>query len=211
MVGPWIEDSLLHRGAEAIVFSGTWMGRDAVLKRRQPRNWRHPDLDARLTKSRLSAETRLLRRLHQNGLPVPELLAIDATEGWIIISKCPGIPLFEALRVGIQKEILRDVGMLIRRIHAAGMTHGDLTTHNILWDEESGLSIIDFGLSSITYDLEPLGLDLQVLNECLKASHPSIECGIDLVVEGYLETEEDMAKAVILRFDGIRSRVRYHG
>ena len=60
------------------------------------------------------------------------------------------------------------------------------TGHNILWHDEGGLSIIDFGLAQITEDLEPMGLDFQVLNECLKASHPSIEGAIDRVVSGYL-------------------------
>lgn len=211
MSGPWIEHSMLHRGAEAVVFAGSWMGQDAVLKCREPRTWRHPDLDARLTKSRLSAETRLLRRLRCAGLPVADLLAVDFSKGWMIQSRCPGIPLVDALKGGTNPSILRDVGNLIRRLHANGVAHGDLTTHNILWDSESGLSLIDFGLASITDEVETLGLDLQVLNECLKASHPSIEGGIDLVIEGYLSSSEEGAQTVINRFDDIRSRVRYHG
>ena len=33
----WIEDSVLHIGAEATAISGSWMGREAVLKKREPR------------------------------------------------------------------------------------------------------------------------------------------------------------------------------
>jgi len=208
MTGPWVGAEMLHQGAEAIVHAGTWMGRDAVLKQRQPRTWRHPDLDARLTKSRMSAEVRLLRRLHLSGSPVPELLAIDAPAGWMITSRMPGGPLFEHLRGGGDCEMLEELGAIIRQIHAAGISHGDLTTHNILWDDNEGLSIIDFGLSQITDDIEPLGLDLQVLNECLKASHPSIEGAIDRVLDGYLN---EGGKEVVKRFNDIRGRVRYHG
>ena len=199
---------MLHQGAEAIVHAGTWMGRQAILKQRQPRTWRHPDLDARLTKSRMSAEVRLLRRLHLAGCPVPELLSVDVSEGWIITSRMPGGPLFDHLRSGGDAGMLEELGSIIREIHAVGISHGDLTTHNILWDDQGGLSIIDFGLSQITDDLEPMGLDLQVLNECLKASHPSIEGGIDRVVSGYLSNG---GKGVVDRFNDIRSRVRYHG
>ena len=142
MTGPWVGAEMLHQGAEAIVYAGTWMDRDAILKQRQPRKWRHPDLDARLTKSRMSAEVRLLRRLHLSGLPVPELLAIDAPAGWVITSRMPGIPLFEHLRGGGGSEMLEELGATIRQIHAAGISHGDLTTHNILWDDDAGLSII---------------------------------------------------------------------
>ena len=208
MAGPWVGAEMLHQGAEAIVHAGTWMGEEAVLKQRQPRTWRHPDLDARLTKSRMSAEVRLLRRLHLAGIPVPVLLAIDSTDGWMITSRMPGAPLFEHLRNGGESEMLEELGAMIRRIHATGISHGDLTTHNILWDAEQGLSIIDFGLSQITDDTEPLGLDLQVLNECLKASHPSIEDAIERVLAGYLN---EGGKDVVKRFNDIRRRVRYHG
>ena len=180
MTGPWVGTEMLHRGAEAVVHAGSWMGREAILKQREPRTWRHPDLDARLTKSRMSAEVRLLRRLHLHGSPVPELLAVDSSAGWMVTSRVPGGPLFEHLRNGGEASMLEDLGATIRTIHEAGISHGDLTTHNILWDDEGGLSIIDFGLAQITEDLEPMGLDLQVLNECLKASHPSIEGAIDL-------------------------------
>jgi Kae1-associated kinase Bud32 len=208
MAGPWDGAEMLHQGAEAIVHAGTWMGEEAVLKQRQPRKWRHPDLDARLTKSRMSAEVRLLRRLHLAGLPVPVLLAIDATEGWMVTSRMPGGPLFEHLRNGGGSEMLEELGATIHRIHSLGISHGDLTTHNILWDSDFGLSIIDFGLSQITDDIEPLGLDLQVLNECLKASHPDIEGAIDRVLTGYLN---EGGQEVVTRFNDIRSRVRYHG
>ncbi|MDP6325030.1 MAG: KEOPS complex kinase/ATPase Bud32 [Candidatus Thalassarchaeaceae archaeon] len=208
MTGPWVGAEMLHQGAEAVVHAGRWMGREAVLKQRQPRTWRHPDLDARLTKSRMSAEVRLLRRLHLAAVPVPVLLAIDATAGWIITSRMPGGPLFDHLRNGGDSDMLEELGATIRRIHATGISHGDLTTHNILWDDEHGLSIIDFGLSQITDDIEPLGLDLQVLNECLKASHPNIEGAIDRVLAGYLG---EGGKDVVTRFNDIRGRVRYHG
>ena len=42
---PWIALETIHLGAEAEVISGTWIGRDAVLKRRIPRGYRHPVLE----------------------------------------------------------------------------------------------------------------------------------------------------------------------
>ena len=208
MSGPWVGVEMLHQGAEAVVHAGTWMDQEAILKQRQPRTWRHPDLDARLTKSRMSAEVRLLRRLHLDGLPVPQLLAIDATAGWMVMNRLPGAPLFDFLRGGGHSEMLEQLGATIRRIHSTGISHGDLTTDNILWDVDKGLSIIDFGLSQITDDIEPLGLDLQVLNECLKASHPNIEGAIERVLAGYLS---EGGQEVVNRFNDIRGRVRYHG
>ena len=221
--GPWQQESLLHLGAEAAVHAGTWMGEAAVLKVRRNRTWRHPELDARLRRSRLSAEVRLMRRLYDAGLPVPRLLAADASAGWIVSTRLAGGPLFEALRSGaVPADILGEVGAKIREMHALGIVHGDLTTHNLLWDAEDGLSIIDLGLSRIVEDVEPFGLDLQVLAECLSASHPSIDDGIERVIEGYLGAEAGEARStsgallpaadvVVTRFRQIASRVRYHG
>ena len=56
----WIEEKKLHEGAEAIVTSGYWLGKPAIKKFRRPRKWRHPELDSRLTKSRLTSEVRTL-------------------------------------------------------------------------------------------------------------------------------------------------------
>ena len=53
----WEPSELLHEGAEATVTAGKWMGKSAVLKMRRPRGYRHPDLDRRLTRSRLSVES----------------------------------------------------------------------------------------------------------------------------------------------------------
>ena len=59
----WESGELLHEGAEATVTEGFWLGRKAVLKSRRPRAYRHPDLDRRLTKQRLSVEARVLSKL----------------------------------------------------------------------------------------------------------------------------------------------------
>ena len=205
----WEPIELLHEGAEATVTAGRWMGKPAVLKMRRVRGYRHPDLDRRLTRSRLSVEVRALGRLQQSGFPSPSLFACDIEDSWILISRIDGRPLYEAIPDGSAgNDSMEDVGALIRRLHEEDISHGDLTTHNILWDGDAGLSIIDFGLAQITDDIEPLGLDLQVLNECLKASHPNIEGAIDRVLDGYLS---EGGPDVVKRFNDIRGRVRYHG
>ena len=51
---------------------------------------------------------------------------------------------------------------MIRRLHEIGISHGDLTTHNVMVSEDN-LHLIDFGLSRQSPELEHFGLDLQVL------------------------------------------------
>lgn len=225
----WKEDCLLHVGAEAAVSSGLFLGLPAVRKVRSPRGYRHPDLDRRLTSRRMSAEARMLTRLAQSGLPVPRLLALDTEKGEMILSRMPGKQLIDVLRcIGDdgqnphQTELsLQAAGGVIRQLHGRGAVHGDLTTNNLLWDDDAGISLIDFGLSSWTTEVEKMGLDLQVIHECLTASHPEHPDAMAQVLIGYREepavewlgsdTPPPNADEVLNRFDKIRSRVRYHG
>ena len=81
-------------------------------------------------------------------------------------------------------------------------------------DDSGNLTLIDFGLSKITPEIEHLGLDLQVLHECLNASHFEEEGAIEAMIEGYLSNSTEIfspsAPEVIDRFNSIRGRVRYH-
>ncbi len=288
----WVPGDLLHVGAEAVATSGRWLDGDAVLKERRPRAYRHPSLDRRLSSMRSTAEARILLRLASarfgaHRFPTPVLLAMDTDAGWMIQSRMPGLPLFEALRThtsadevvssdassdesasgGISDveavndgaddeasgpastvpgdtakwlQVMNDLGRLIRVLHTRSISHGDLTSHNVLWSEKSGLSLVDFGLGQLSPELEICGLDLQVLAECLQASHPNISGAMQAILTGYsaevctdeLEVTRNAephspaagqtasnrggstvhsAAAVIARFDEIRSRVRYHG
>ena len=210
----WAPSEVLHEGAEATVTAGTWIGKPAVLKMRRPRGYRHPDLDRRLTRQRLSVESRVLGRLHIMGFPSPSLYDLDVEEGWMLLSRIDGRPLCDALRDGSAGlAVVKSAGALIRRLHEAGFSHGDMTTHNILVDTSGRLSLIDFGLARISPELEHMGLDLQVLNECLTASHSELEGAVEAMVEGYLGDGggEFRASDVVSRFDAIRGRVRYHG
>ena len=127
--------------------------------------------------------------------------------------------MYDALQngdAGLQE--IRKFGELIRELHENDIAHGDLTTHNVLIDEHGNLTLIDYGLAKIAPEIEQLGLDLQVLNECLTASHYNFESAVETMVEGYLSADSGnsmaisnlSAKEVVERFNAIRGRVRYH-
>ena len=218
----WKEDELIHVGAEAAVSSGQFLGLPAVRKVRRPRTYRNPKLDQRLTKHRMTTEARLLTRLAEYDLPTPRLLAFEESGGVLIQTLMPGQQLANLLRLGEgnPEEMLKRSGEMIRKLHSLGAVHGDLTTNNILWDDGAGISLIDFGLSMWTTEVERMGLDLQVLSECLSASHPEWENALDWVFDGYSNaTDLDYsgsdspppeAEEVLKRYNEIRSRVRYH-
>ena len=216
---PWTEGPLIHEGAEGLVHLGCWFGEEAVMKVRRPRGYRDPSLDRSLTKTRILSEIRILRQMHYIGMNTPRILDADINSGTIIMTRIAGRPLFDHLRSSDMsedsvREILRTVGLAIRQLHLNGASHGDLTTHNIMWHEGEGIGLIDFGLGRLSPEIESLGQDLQVLNECLSASHPGHPFGLDEVLTGYADHQdagEPSAEEVIERFNQIRGRVRYHG
>tara|TARA_B100000927_G_scaffold169358_1_gene136533 strand:+ start:1403 stop:2065 length:663 start_codon:yes stop_codon:yes gene_type:complete len=212
----WEESEIIHEGAEARVTSGLWLGIPAVLKARRKRGYRHPELDSRLTKSRITVEAKVLSRLQSNNFPSPRLLQLDLEAGWMVLSRLEGAPIYDTLvDKTANEQDLEMVGSIIRNLHELGFSHGDLTTHNIMIDKDRKISLLDFGLSRISAELEHFGQDLQVLNECLSASHSDYEGAIERVLSGYRgssnTTTEPSAESVISRFNAIRNRVRYLG
>lgn len=221
----WSEGERLHLGAEAEVISGTWHGRPAVLKKRRPRGWRHPDLDSSLTRKRMTNEIKLTIWLARRGAPVPAIWDVDIEESKIIMERIEGKPLIDVLRNNEHDEdLLINVGKAIRELHRNAVNHGDLSTNNILIDKNRNPVLIDLGLSSREYDLEGFGIDLHVLHEILRASHPDVKGAMDLVLKGYQELDEELgkpqpapggmppeAKDVLKRLEQIMMRVRYHG
>ena len=225
----FVPSERLHLGAEAEVWAGTWMGQRAVRKLRRPRKWRHPDLDLRLGYRRMMSEARLLIRLKRCGLNVPSVWDLDPQSGRMVLERMPGLPLIEILRDKEHSQefintTLMNTGALIRRLHREAITHGDLSTNNILVDENAEVSLIDFGLAAIDYEIERFGIDLHVIDEILGASHPDHKDAIRVLIEGYASEEEKLgmppeqsggavptAAEVLKRLEEVRSRVRYHG
>ncbi|KXH68187.1 serine/threonine-protein kinase BUD32, partial [Colletotrichum salicis] len=66
--------------------------RAAALKYRPPKPYRHPTLDARLTRSRILAEARVLAKCRREGCSVPALYALDEVAGWLMLEWIPGQP-----------------------------------------------------------------------------------------------------------------------
>ena len=219
----FLEDSVLHIGAEAKVWSGTFLGKQAIKKVRKPRSWRHPSLDHRLGTKRMLNEAKLLIRLFNSGLDVPALLDVNLEDGYLIETRLEGEELKTKLAGDYELEIkhnfLRETGKSIRKLHCLAITHGDLSTNNILIHNQKA-RLIDFGLAKVEYDLEGFGIDLHVVDEILSASNPDIDGAIDYVLQGYAsENNQSIEREggnipssdeVIERLEEIRTRVRYH-
>ncbi|HIF46444.1 MAG TPA: Kae1-associated serine/threonine protein kinase [Candidatus Poseidoniales archaeon] len=221
----WIQVERLHLGAEAEVNSGFWYGKPAIEKIRQPRTWRHPDLDRRLTKKRMTSEVKLMIKLRAKGVEIPAIWDVDFEEGRIVMERIEGQQLMSFLRSNKQTHhVLEKVGRTIRKLHRQAVVHGDLSTNNILIDQQNEAKLIDLGLANMDYEVESYGIDLHVLHEILRASHPEIDGAMEAVIKGYLALDEEYgapalapggkpptAKEVVKRLESIKTRVRYHG
>jgi Kae1-associated kinase Bud32 len=221
----WIAGERLHLGAEAEVIAGTWHGRPAIQKTRRPRTWRHPDLDRTLTRRRMTNEVKLMIWLHAKGASIPPIWDVDFEEGCIIMARVEGRQLIDVLQEdGASDGLLHGVGIAIRSLHRNGVTHGDLSTNNILITPSGESRLIDLGLANMEYELEGYGIDLHVLHEILGASHPDVKDAMKMVLDGYLSLDEKLgpapkapggevpsAKDILKRLEEIKTRVRYHG
>jgi Kae1-associated kinase Bud32 len=152
-------------GAEARVeFS-----RDTVTKIRLPKGYRHPDLDRTIRRNRNRREAALLRKV---PVRVPTVLATD--EFSITMERIEGERLRDRLDdAAAATRYGSALGTMLAALHDADVTHGDLTTSNVLVETASdALVLIDFGLAKETTRIEEKAVDLHVLRETLGGSHP---------------------------------------
>jgi Kae1-associated kinase Bud32 len=177
----------------------------------------------------MMSEARLMVRMQRAGIAIPALYDLDPDAGTMVMQRMPGRPLIDVLRdnalpPSFKQSALTSTGAAIRNVHRLAITHGDLSTNNVLIDEEGHATLIDFGLAAVDYEVERFGIDLHVVDEILGASHPDIADGIEFLLAGYTAEEERQgppveqtggavptASEVLQRLENVRTRVRYHG
>lgn len=217
--------TLIKQGAEAHVYTTTYLlpHIPALLKHRPTKAYRHPTLDARLTKHRCLSEARLLVRARSLGIPVPAVYFVDEARGEIFMELIAGTSVREVLDETLEGEggekvvdaIMRRVGAAVGALHAADIVHGDLTTSNIMVRNgdggqgfgESGVVLIDFGLGAVSTQDEDKAVDLYVLERAFSSTHPKAEGLFHDVLKSYQESYKG-AKVVLRRLQDVRLRGR---
>ncbi|KAK4237460.1 EKC/KEOPS complex subunit BUD32 [Achaetomium macrosporum] len=151
--------SLVTQGAEGRLYKTTHLlpDRPCALKYRPPKPYRHPVLDARLTKARISSEAKVLEKCWREGVPVPAVYAMDPAAGWMMMEWIDGIPVRAAINEWLGErpaeleerpvevddtplvDLMKRIGTAVGALHRTGVVHGDLTTSNMmLRPRESG-------------------------------------------------------------------------
>ncbi len=215
--GWWIGGSVIAQGAEAVLQSGTWLGRAAVLKLRAPKAYRHPELDARIRTARARAEARALRDGRAAGVRTPAVLDIDEEGGVLVLERIEG-PTVRAAYDGLpdadRARLAGALGGALGRLHAAGLVHGDPTTSNFIVERmppegEVAIAVIDMSMGGGAEGVEERGVDLRLLFEAFCSTHHEHEREFEHVLEGYRAANPGGAEGAIARMDAIASRGRY--
>lgn len=106
-----------------------------------------------------------------------------------------------------QKEIMKQVGESIAKIHDADIIHGDLTTSNMILSNER-VFFIDFGLGYISKKIEDKAVDLHLLKHALEAKHfKNWKILFEKFLEGYKKGKE--SKKILERLTAVEKRGRY--
>lgn len=153
-----------QKGAEATVESQE----GKVNKKREPKKYRHRELDKKIREERTETEVKLMKEAIKYGVNAPKPEKVDEAE--IEMEEVDGRPLKEVINE--RPELLKDLGENVAKLHSADIIHGDLTTSNVLVDGK--VFLIDFGLSFRSQRVEDRAVDIHLLKQVLNSSHPEI-------------------------------------
>ena len=196
----------IYKGAEANLYQKN----NKLIKNRIKKDYRIPELDKKLRRRRTKREAKLLDNARRIGVRVPKVYETDINENKILMEFIDGKPLRDIILNSDEeeiKEIARNIGKIITRLHESDLIHNDLTTSNMLM-YKGEIYMIDFGLGVMSKRLEDKAVDLVVLKKSLKAMYPvKFELLWDGICEGY--KNYDIYSEVFKRINVIEKRARY--
>ena len=206
----------VSRGAEASLRSVDWWGFPALLKERDAKGYRPKKLDDRLRRERTRTETRLLVDARRLGVRTPLVYDGDLDRHRMILEELPGPTLKQLIedRALPPESLLTAVhafGDALGRLHAGGITHGDLTSSNVIFPEGATgpPAFLDLSMGSRSPGLEELGIDLHLVEEDLKALSPRAAALVRAFHEGYAAGNPTGEKDARARAKQIRGRMRH--
>jgi len=210
------EAAPVARGAEAKIRKVDWWGFPALLKERDSKSYRPKALDEKLRRERTRTEARLLVDARRLGVRTPILYDIDLDRHRLLMEELPGATLRQmledpALPPETLERAVHAFGQALGRLHGGGISHGDLTSSNVLYPDgpDGPPALIDLSMGSRSPGVEELGIDLHLVEEDLKALHARSESLVRAFHAGYAEGNPAGEKDVRARAKAIRGRVRY--
>lgn len=205
---PWIDntktylklsDDLIAKGAESNIVKTNYLTEKAVVKDRIPKGYRVKEIDDKIRKARTKEEAKLLSDAKRAGVKTPVLYDVDLKNKAIVMEEIEG----PMLKDVIDDDLAFRIGEEIAKLHSADIIHGDITTSNILLQEDK-LVFIDFGLGRYSTLNEDKAVDLLVLKKSLQSIDYNLAIKyFDLVLKGYGN------ESIVNTIADIESRGRY--
>ncbi len=189
-------------GAEAQIF----IERNRVVKFRPRKSYRIEAIDKALRGFRTRREAKILSMLYEKKFPVPKVLDVSDKTMNISMELIKGLKVRDALDKNNCKKLGEEIGRKVGLLHSYGIIHGDLTTSNMILQKE--VYFIDFGLGFFSDKAEDRAVELHLLKETARGTHPSISDDfLKAVMKGYQKSFSGGA-AVLERMQTVEERGR---
>jgi len=200
---------IFKQGAEAILYLVTFENQKALVKERIPKKYRLSKIDEKLRKERTREEVKLLTEARKFGVKTPPLF--DVNEYKIVMQYIDGKTVRETFYTARKEDVIKiskEIGKIIGLLHSNGIIHGDLTTSNMII-KNNKIFLIDFGLGEFSKKIENQGVDLNLFEESIKATHFKFFSVIWENVLNAYKKEYKSANEVLMKVDEIEKRARY--
>jgi len=197
---------IIAKGAEANLYRDD----GKLVKERIRKEYRVEELDERLRRLRTKRESKLLENAKRAGVPVPRVHRTDVKDRKIVMEFIDGRVMKEVIDEGdgkAVKQLSKEIGGLIAKLHDHNIVHNDLTTSNMML-KDNKIHFIDFGLGMTSTRVEDKAMDLVVLKKALHAAHTDkFEIMWDSIIDSYMKNSEN--KEILSRIKTIEKRARY--
>ncbi|MEK0367883.1 MAG: KEOPS complex kinase/ATPase Bud32, partial [Nitrosopumilus sp.] len=117
-------------------------------------------------------ESQIISQVKSFGIPTPLVYFVNLKKTLIVMQEIPGKLVRDLPELKII-ELLKEIGKLVGTMHKNGVMHGDLTTSNFIFFQNT-VFVIDFGLSQNTIKPEDHAVDLRLIKEILNSAHAKI-------------------------------------
>ena len=220
---------IISQGAEAIITKSN----NFIIKDRIKKGYRLPELDEKIRKRRTKSEAKLLTKASEIiNCPKPFFIPEFKKIKMPFIDGKKLSEYLDSFSLNKQKQICRQIGKNIAKLHDKNIIHGDLTTSNMILVEshitinkpqqksstlttpkkssnsEPIIFFIDFGLGFISHKFEDKAVDLHLLKQALEAKH--FKHWKELVEEVFKSYEKSKdSKTVLERLKTVEKRGRY--
>jgi len=159
-------EDIIAQGAEAkLIRKDNLLIKDRIKKR-----YRHDTLDRALREKRTRSEAKIIAKAAL-VIDAPSIIKVEKSR--IEMNFIEGKRLSEHLDEIEENRALaicKKIGENVAKLHDIGIIHGDLTTSNMILQQDK-VFFIDFGLSFHSQRIEDKAVDLHLLKQAFESKH----------------------------------------